>query len=172
MKQQAMSRRQIIKLGLLSASTALAYSSLGLVIPEKSWALTVNTLSAKQGEKLLSVCRLIYPHPNLSDTFYAASVESLDGAASGNPQTRTLIVEGLESLSEWESQSQTQRLAQLNHIAQSPFFQTVRGNMVVSFYDNPKVWPKFGYQGPSFPKGGYLYRGFDDIDWLPTTTKE
>ncbi|KXF83296.1 hypothetical protein [Enterovibrio coralii] len=172
MKQQAMSRRQIIKLGLLSATTALAYSSLGIVVPDKSWALTVNTLSPTQGEKLLSVCRLIYPHPNLADTFYAASVESLDGAASGNPQTRALIVEGLESLNDWETLSPKQQLAVLEKIASSPFFQTVRGNMVVSFYDNPKVWPKFGYQGPSYAKGGYLFRGFDDIDWLPTTAKE
>jgi hypothetical protein len=24
-----------------------------------------------------------------------------------------------------------------------------------------------GYEGPSFDKGGYLERGFNDLDWLP-----
>jgi hypothetical protein len=24
-----------------------------------------------------------------------------------------------------------------------------------------------GYEGPSFDKGGYLNRGFNDLDWLP-----
>jgi hypothetical protein len=28
------------------------------------------------------------------------------------------------------------------------------------------VWTKLGYEGPSAPEGGYLHRGFDDIDWL------
>jgi hypothetical protein len=28
------------------------------------------------------------------------------------------------------------------------------------------VWAKFGYEGPSADKGGYISRGFDDIDWL------
>jgi hypothetical protein len=25
-----------------------------------------------------------------------------------------------------------------------------------------------GYEGPAYEKGGYLHRGFDDLDWLPT----
>ena len=29
------------------------------------------------------------------------------------------------------------------------------------------VWAKLGYQGSSIEYGGYLHRGFDDIDWLP-----
>ena len=31
---------------------------------------------------------------------------------------------------------------------------------------NEDVWPIFGYQGESFSQGGYIERGFDDIDWL------
>ena len=29
------------------------------------------------------------------------------------------------------------------------------------------LWPKFGYEGSSFEHGGYLHRGFNDLDWLP-----
>jgi hypothetical protein len=29
------------------------------------------------------------------------------------------------------------------------------------------VWDLLGYEGPSFDKGGYLHRGFNDLDWLP-----
>jgi hypothetical protein len=39
--------------------------------------------------------------------------------------------------------------------------------VAVALYRNKQVWPKLGYEGPSFPFGGYLERGFDDIDWLP-----
>ena len=33
--------------------------------------------------------------------------------------------------------------------------------------DDPEVWSLLGYEGPSFEHGGYLRRGFDDLDWLP-----
>jgi hypothetical protein len=51
------------------------------------------------------------------------------------------------------------------------FFQTIRGNLVTGLYNNPEVWPKFGYEGSSADKGGYIDRGFSDINWLDTTTK-
>ena len=37
---------------------------------------------------------------------------------------------------------------------------------ITGIYGNPEVWPLFGYEGPSADKGGYIDRGFDDIDWL------
>jgi hypothetical protein len=40
---------------------------------------------------------------------------------------------------------------------------------VSGLYSQPDVWPYFGYEGPSNDKGGYLHRGFDDIDWLDET---
>jgi len=46
------------------------------------------------------------------------------------------------------------------------FFQTVRGGLVVSLYNQKEVWPLFGYEGESYSKGGYIDRGFDDIAWL------
>ena len=33
-------------------------------------------------------------------------------------------------------------------------------------YNQQELWPIFGYEGESFSKGGYINRGFDDIDWL------
>ena len=34
-------------------------------------------------------------------------------------------------------------------------------------YRNEEVLTFLGYQGSSIEYGGYLNRGFDDIDWLP-----
>jgi len=36
----------------------------------------------------------------------------------------------------------------------------------VALYTDRKVWSELGYEGPSFKFGGYLERGFNDIDWL------
>jgi hypothetical protein len=42
----------------------------------------------------------------------------------------------------------------------------------VALYDSAEVWDLLGYEGPSFDKGGYLHRGFDDLDWLPRARVE
>lgn len=52
--------------------------------------------------------------------------------------------------------------AQLKDIETSPFFQAVRGGLVVSLYNQKEVWPIFGYEGESYS----IARGFDDIEWL------
>ena len=33
--------------------------------------------------------------------------------------------------------------------------------------DRSVDWPRFGYEGSSAEHGGYINRGFADIDWLP-----
>jgi hypothetical protein len=62
----------------------------------------------------------------------------------------------------WEEQ----RVALLREIQQTDFFGKLRSDLIVSLYNNPEVWPKFGYEGSSAEHGGYINRGFDDIDWL------
>ena len=56
----------------------------------------------------------------------------------------------------------------LQALERTPFFARLRGDLVVSFYNQPELWPKFGYEGSSAEHGGYIARGFADIDWLPT----
>ena len=48
----------------------------------------------------------------------------------------------------------------------SPLFSKLRGDLVTGLYNNQEVWPKFGYEGASADKGGYLNRGYNDINWL------
>ena len=60
----------------------------------------------------------------------------------------------------WESD----RVALLQRIEQSDFFQKIRGDLVVSLYNQKELWPKFGYEGSSAEHGGYIKRGFADID--------
>ena len=55
----------------------------------------------------------------------------------------------------------------LTEVAETPFFSLVHSTTVVALYDDHEVWDLLGYEGASFDKGGYLHRGFDDLDWLP-----
>ncbi|MFL5286515.1 MAG: hypothetical protein ACJ8AW_37450 [Rhodopila sp.] len=57
----------------------------------------------------------------------------------------------------------------LRGIEKTAFFTTVRTQTIGNLYGNPAVYRMFGYGGPSAPLGGYIDRGFDDIDWLPST---
>ena len=50
---------------------------------------------------------------------------------------------------------------------ESSFFSSVHGTGLVALYNNHDVWELLGYEGPSYDKGGYIDRGFNDLDWLP-----
>ena len=39
-------------------------------------------------------------------------------------------------------------------------------------YATPLAYAHFGYEGEAFSKGGYLVRGFDELDWLPDVPLE
>ena len=58
-------------------------------------------------------------------------------------------------------------LALLEQVQDTPFFQLVRSTTVVFMYSDRDVWKVLGYEGESSDKGGYVDRGFDDLDWLP-----
>jgi hypothetical protein len=49
----------------------------------------------------------------------------------------------------------------------SDFFELVRSTAVAEVYSDQRTWQLVGYEGPSVDKGGYINRGFNDLDWLP-----
>ena len=123
--------------------------------------------------RLILVARDIYPHDKVPDRFYAIAMKSYDEKAAADPATKAQIESFIASLDGaagkggyaglgWESQ----RVALLRAVSNSPMFETIRSGLVVSLYNQPEVWPIFGYEGESYSKGGYIKRGFDDIDWI------
>ncbi|MHC2885238.1 hypothetical protein ACVI53_008108 [Bradyrhizobium barranii subsp. barranii] len=126
---------------------------------------------------LLKVARDIYPHDVLGDSYYITAIKPWDGKAAKDPAVKLLIIDGITRLDQnardrhkvayaevpWEAD----RVVLLKEIEQSDFFQKVRGDLVVSLYNQKEVWPRFGYEGSSAEHGGYINRGFADIDWLP-----
>ena len=54
----------------------------------------------------------------------------------------------------------------LGAIERTPFFAKIRAGMVTGLYNQKEVWTLLGYEGSSFEHGGYLERGFNDLDWL------
>ena len=166
----ALSRRT-----LLASSAFLALAAAPAVGPYGAWAAT--GMTADQRLTLIRMSRDIYPHDDfLPDTPYVAAVDKILKQADGDDEAKTLVTTGLADL---EARAQKtfgsayaaiadpfKREALLRTIQMGGFFQKFRGERLMGIYDNKALWPKFGYEGSSWEKGGYIGRGFDDIDWL------
>jgi hypothetical protein len=122
-------------------------------------------------KQLVAIYRIMFPHNGVPDGFYEYVVRKLDDKAAQNESLPRLLSEGIEALngqtvSAWSTLSEEAKLEALMRAEQTPFFQTLRSDFVLYFYSNPAIWPLFGYEGPSNDQGGYLHRGFNDIDWI------
>jgi hypothetical protein len=155
--------------------TVVPVSTLTLA-PAEVFAQSFETLGAETGKTLIRMARDIFPHDKLPDRFYVQGVQPYDAKAAKDPALKKLIGEGVASLDERARKrfgkpyaqvpAEADRVALLKEIEPSPFFQKIKGDLVTGLYDNKELWPLLGYEGSSWEKGGYLARGFDDIDWL------
>lgn len=169
-ERKGMTRRDL--LGRAVAAGALTVTGVGFIAaPNAAWALEVTVITAEQMATLVQMARDIYPHDQVADRFYAIAVKGYDSEG-----TKDLVSAGVAELDAaakaqghtnylsigWEED----RVKVLQAVEDTAFFQTVRAGLVTGLYNQKEVWPIFGYQGESFSQGGYIDRGFDDIDWL------
>ena len=122
-------------------------------------------------EQLVSIYRTMFPHSSVPDEFYEHVVRKLDDQAVQDQDLSGLLSDAVEALnrqagSAWTGLSEEARLMALKRAEQTPFFQRLRSAFVLYFYSNPAIWRLFRYEGPSNDQGGYLHRGFNDIDWI------
>lgn len=166
-----LSRRELLKRGGVGA--LLVISGSAVISPEHAWGLETSALKPETMATLIQMARDIYPHDQLADKYYAIAVKGHDEQAGKDAAHKELIEKGIVDLDQkageggytglgWEEQ----RIAVLKQIEATPFFQTIRGGLVVGLYNQKDIWPVFGYEGESYSKGGYIDRGFDDIEWL------
>jgi hypothetical protein len=168
---RGLTRRQLLSRSL-SAAGALAITGTGFIAaPNAAWALEVTVITPEQMATLLQMARDIYPHDQVPDRFYAAAVKGYDAE-----DHKAMVEEGVAALDAaaqaagfatyaaagWEED----RVKLLQAMETTPFFQTIRAGLVTGLYNQKEVWPIFGYQGESYSQGGYIERGFNDIDWL------
>ena len=166
-------------LAAIGAYAVAAGGATWIVGPDKAWAVEYDVLEPDVAEALLHMTRALYPHEFLGDVYYAKVVKDLDVEASGfdDKERLELLRVGVEKLNEaaggdFNAATPEGKEEALKKIADTPFFQAVRGKTVVSLYNQPEVWKAFGYEGPSYDEGGYLWRGFNDLSWLPDPPPE
>jgi hypothetical protein len=167
-----LTRREFLKGAGILTGTLAASSVLSALAPSRAWAVELKTLTSAQGDALLQMGRALYPHKGLADAVYALLAKDLDGAAGKDPKTAQLLAEGIVALDKaaggsFVTASDAKKLESVKSLEGTPFFNTVRGQCITSLYDNDMAFAHFGYPGPSWDKGGYINRGFNDLKWLP-----
>lgn len=173
-RRTPVSRRVVLRgAGAALPAAVVAASSISA---DAAWAQDAKTLAPHAMATLVRAARDIYPHDHIADAFYVRAVNPWDAKAGADPAVRAMLEEGVARLDAdaqernaspyvkvaWEAD----RLVLLRGVEHTKFFKTLRADLVVSLYNQPAIWPKFGYEGSSAEHGGYIARGFDDIDWL------
>jgi len=165
-----LTRRELLARSVAAGGSFLVGAS-WVAAPTAAWAVEVVALKPETMATLVQMARDIYPHDRIPDERYVVAVKGYDTA-----EQAPMIEAGIAALDAaargqghasylgamWEDE----RVAVLKGLEQSEFFQTVRAGLVTGLYNQKEVWPLFGYEGESFSHGGYIARGYNDIDWL------
>ncbi|MBI2748294.1 MAG: gluconate 2-dehydrogenase subunit 3 family protein [Burkholderiales bacterium] len=171
----SMSRRKFIQISAAAPAASVVPSTIGMLLAS-SEAKAQAALGEPGFATLVKMARDIYPHDKFEDTLYRAAVAGYGDQMGKDEALKKLLTDGIAALNT-EAQKQGRkayaeiagepdRVKVLKAINTSPFFKKIRGDLVVSLYNQPAVWAKLGYQGPSFDQGGYLKRGFNDQNWM------
>jgi hypothetical protein len=168
-----MKRREFLKTSaLVVAGTAVAASGLINVAGAGEWTGRLTTLQPHEATTLLAMAKRIFPHRGIDDSCYVKVVEVLDANSKSDPYVAKILTEGIVTLdgsggTKFADRNENDQVAALEAVQTTPFFVKVRGTELESLYSNPAMWKAFGYQGPAYAAGGYIHRGFNDLNWLP-----
>jgi hypothetical protein len=129
--------------------------------------------SAKgNSNELARMARLLFPHDAIADNVYAEVIDSVLSAAAGDAALMGALNDAVAALNaaqggDWFAAGAEEQIVAMQAVEGEAFFAAILGNVQARFYNHPQVWELIKYPGSSVEFGGYLDRGFDDIDWLP-----
>jgi hypothetical protein len=138
----------------------------------ETYAARPAIIGADARRSLLQMLRTMFPHSQIPDGPYERTVDALLADANASPRVTTLLTQGVSDLDAvagkpFTQLSESDAYALLEGIQDTPFFALVKAKGITTLYNDQQVWEILGYEGPSFDRGGYINRGFNDLDWLP-----
>ena len=135
---------------------------------------TATSQAASQLQTLTMLLRRMFPHDKFPDGPYERAAAAIQKAGEEDPRQAAQLAQGTRELEArgFADLGADAALAYLKEISGTVFFETVRSKFITTFYDDREVWGLLGYEVDSFAQGGYLHRGFDDLDWLPAARIE
>jgi len=172
MSKEFTTRRRFLVATIAGSGAAACGLNLSLLRKASAWAETSENTSSGTAEALARMVRLYYPHDNVADDVYVQTVDSILSAAASDSQLQGLLDAASTALDGAGDQRFTDlgseaQLAAMTSIQGEAFFTAIRFQVLARFYAHPAVWKAINYPGSSVEHGGYVDRGFADIDWLP-----
>lgn len=133
----------------------------GLVAPQSARAEDVVI------DTLRTAARDLFPHDSVPTSRYGEIAETfLVGAVTQAERLTNALADAVPTR-DYQTTPEPARATALRGIQASPDFQMFRMHVLMQLYSDQTLVGRFGYEGPSLEKGGYLERGFDDLRWLP-----
>jgi len=152
--------------------SGVASGSLGISFLRSSAAWAADDTSSDTLAAMSRVAQLLFPHDGLPPDVYAEVIGEVLAMTAANPATESLLSVAEEALNTalgktWATATETEQLSTLTALQGEAFIVGVREMVRFRLYDNAGLWKHINYPGSSKEHGGYINRGFDDIDWLP-----
>jgi hypothetical protein len=164
-------RRTFIKAaGATGVTVYVLWSSPAWLGPRIALAANLSALDTSQAKEMLAMARQLFPHDKLGDEYYWVVVESINKDMAASSELATRIRDGLAQLNQaaggdFTAVDADKQVEAMKKLESTPFFSDMLNKTQFYFYNNQTVWPKFGYEGSSWEKGGYINRGFNDVKW-------
>jgi len=141
------------------------------------WAQAFTTISRQDAETLRAAVATLYPHDALDPLIYRRVIAQFDRVAAQSREAAEMFASFCARLSDgavlpFAELAESYRVQALTNLETTPAFFFVQRLAVRYLYDDVEVWAAFGYEGASVQLGGYIKRGFDDLDWLPPLPNE
>jgi len=166
-----LTRRTFFKAaGTAGVTVYVLWSSPAWIGPRIALAANLTAFDSAQAKEMLAMARQLFPHDKLGDEYYWVVIESIDKDMAGSPELTTRVRDGLVQLNQaaggdFVAAAADKQIEAMKKLENTPFFSDILNKTQFYFYNNKAVWPKLGYEGSSWEKGGYIDRGFNDVMW-------
>lgn len=157
-------RRMLLAISQLALMSGLAACSRGEQAVSSAEIVTSGDTDL---ELLASVAYDLFPYEELPAELYVRIARNLLDV--NNPSMN----QGLQQLRSaagnvaWKDVAESRRVDILQEMENTAFFAAIRAASIEVLYRSEAVFGMVGYGGSAVEQGGYLNRGFDEIDWLP-----
>ena len=171
-KTPKISRRNLMRTGAMTAAAVA-------VAPTTAFSAAPEAISAESFATLVKMARDLYPHDKLADAFYAKVISGHDADAKKDPATKTMLEEGVETARRPQRAHGLRQIRRCRKRGRPCGGAEGAGKAKARFLrrrarlaghrplQQPGALADLRLRGLIAPsKGGYIDRGFDDIDWL------
>jgi len=154
---------------------AITFSAVAASVPGTTWLRNSAAWAESTDDPdglLAHMARCLFPHDGISDNVYAEVMSGVITATADDPSMNAMLQAAESAFNSkrrkpWMSLDETEQVAVVQELQNEAFFAVILATVRGHFYYHPAVLQHLDYPGSSREYGGYINRGFDDIDWLP-----